>query len=474
MTQDRKMTIAVCMKEAAGEINPFDECALECALKIKRAKVVVVSMGRLSAERILEPYTRLGAEVILLSDDAFAGSDTLATGYILSKAIMKIHPDYVFCGKQSIDGDTAQTGPGLAAQLGYACITNVMELTEIDRIHVLCRTRLYPCETVKAPAVLTIERINVLRFPRINSLVNKVKIWNHEDLNDLESGRCGFNGSPTEVVKCQKQERGKRSCKFIQFDQLEQVIKYQTKRRNYDIAEYKGERLEQAWCIGNEVVPIIRRIARHIHKIPVGDEKEILKEICAKEPSYVFWDTSLWSRRTAPVIAAKLLTGLCADCTGLKVRKGILYMERPACSGDLIATIKCRTKPVMATVRTVDLHAKGSVILGCGMGTASYYDQFVSFAKENHLEMAASRALVDSGIAPYEDQVGLTGKSVCPNIYFACGISGAIQHTVGMEESSTVIAINTDKDARIFEYADYGIIGDAVNLLNILSVPAKI
>ena len=111
------MKILVCVKVIQGEINPFDESALECALSLSN-DVTVISMGPESSKPALHKLTRLGAKVILISDSIFAGSDTLATSYVLSKQIKKMDYDLILCGRQSIDGDTAQVGPMLSAKLG--------------------------------------------------------------------------------------------------------------------------------------------------------------------------------------------------------------------------------------------------------------------------------------------------------------------------------------------------------------------
>ena len=121
-------------------INPFDLVALEAALTLKDTyggTVAVISMGPPQAEQALREALSLGADkVILLSDRAFAGADTLATGYTLARAIQKLAKsgsvDLVLCGKQAVDGDTAQVGPGIATRLGYTQFTYVAEITDID------------------------------------------------------------------------------------------------------------------------------------------------------------------------------------------------------------------------------------------------------------------------------------------------------------------------------------------------------
>ena len=140
------MKVAVCVKVIKGEINPFDECALECALQIEDAEITVVSMGAASTKPSLDRISRLGiSRIILLSDSRLAGSDTLATSYALSCVIKKINPQLVICGRQSIDGDTAQVGPCLSELLGYGLITNIMEMQVSDKVY--CETRMGHDET---------------------------------------------------------------------------------------------------------------------------------------------------------------------------------------------------------------------------------------------------------------------------------------------------------------------------------------
>ena len=121
------MKILVCVKVVKGELNPFDESALECALQLSD-DVTVLSMGPKSCENVLKPLTRLGAKAILITDSLFAGSDTLATSYILSTAIRKMEYDLILCGRQSIDGDTAQVGPMLSQMLEIPLITNAFDV----------------------------------------------------------------------------------------------------------------------------------------------------------------------------------------------------------------------------------------------------------------------------------------------------------------------------------------------------------
>ncbi len=196
--------------------NPFDMVALEAALTLKDrfgGRVTAVSMGPPQAEEVLRAAVSLGAdEGILLSDRAFAGADTLATGYTLAGAIARIGErsavDLVLCGKQAIDGDTAQVGPGIATRLGYTQFTYVVKIQDIDmtarRITVKRKVE-GGFETIAGPlpAALTVELD--LAKPRraslpqlIHALRSPVTVWNGEILGG-DPARMGLKGSPTWV-----------------------------------------------------------------------------------------------------------------------------------------------------------------------------------------------------------------------------------------------------------------------------------
>lgn len=210
------MKILVCVKVIKGELNPFDESALECALQLSN-DVTVISMGPKSCTETLKPLTRLGANVVLISDSAFAGSDTLATSYILSTAIKQMEYDLILCGRQSVDGDTAQVGPMLSQKLSIPVITNAMEVSCKDNT-VFADTRAGE-ENAQLPALVTVERGYVLRFPSIFSKVGEVATIDNTKLN-CDISKCGLAGSPTRVLEAFENESGKRKCKFISKNEL--------------------------------------------------------------------------------------------------------------------------------------------------------------------------------------------------------------------------------------------------------------
>lgn len=199
-------------------LNPYDLVALEQAVRLKEVyegKVTAISMGPSQAESVLRQALSIGADhVVLLSDRAFAGADTLATSYTLTMAIERINSespvDLILCGKQAIDGDTAQTGPGIATRMKITQLTYVSEVQWVDpekREIQVVRKMDKNTEVIrgKLPAVLTVEL--ELAKPRraslpalINSLTASVDVWDAEDISAIKN-MVGIKGSPTWVRK---------------------------------------------------------------------------------------------------------------------------------------------------------------------------------------------------------------------------------------------------------------------------------
>ncbi|MBI4690033.1 MAG: 4Fe-4S binding protein [Nitrospirae bacterium] len=231
------------------------------------------------------------------------------------------------------------------------------------------------------------------------------------------------------------------------------------------------------------------------------------------KPQIVLAGATPIGRSFIPRVAARLRTGLTADCTALKVDKdtGNLLQIRPAFGGNIMATILCPNhRPQIATVRPRVMkkgeyspRRKGEIISveagtlicrtrvletlkdssGCkvnlqeadiiisggrGIGNSKGFNLLFELAETLDGTIGASRAAVDEGWIPYKHQVGQTGKTVCPKIYIACGISGAVQHLVGMQSSDIIIAINKNPEAPIFNVATYGIVGDLYEIIPLL------
>ena len=254
--------------------------------------------------------------------------------------------------------------------------------------------------------------------------------------------------------------------------------------------------------------------------------------INAYKPDIMLVGATAIGRDLGPRVSARVKTGLTADCTVLEIgnfpinavpgkedqqKHNQLLMTRPAFGGNTIATIACPdNRPQMATVRpgvmqkigpkagakaevinynpgftpnnkyveildvvksvtdTVDImDAKILVSGGRGVGSKENFKLLEDLAEVIGGTVSCSRAVVENEWLPVDRQVGQTGKTVRPNVYFAIGISGAIQHTAGMEESDIIIAINKDPDAPIFDVADYGIVGDLNKIVPLLTEQLK-
>jgi len=194
-------------------VNPFDMYAIEEALRIKErlgGKVTAISMGPLQAKEALQEAISLGVDdAILLSDRAFAGADTLATSYTLATAIKKIKNfDLILCGRQAIDGDTAQVGPGIAELLDIPHVTLVKKIEEI-RIRYARIQRMteegYEVIESPLPALFTVvKEINVPRLPSLRGQMRAktfvIKVWNMEMVG-VDKTKIGLDGSPTQVIR---------------------------------------------------------------------------------------------------------------------------------------------------------------------------------------------------------------------------------------------------------------------------------
>lgn len=265
----------------------------------------------------------------------------------------------------------------------------------------------------------------------------------------------------------------------------------------------------------DEAVVVAHPALEHYRSLPYA--RTFIKLVREQQPRVVLFGATVIGRDLAPRVASATQSGLTADCTDLQISdvtylrteyKDLLLQIRPAFGGNIIATIIAPDTPTqIATVREgvmelaavanphapvlsdveyvpdetddfvriIERHREESRINlkaapiivsgGYGLGTKENFRLIHELARVVGGEVAGTRAAVDAGFVPSERQVGQTGVTVRPKLYIAVGISGAIQHRAGMQESSKIIAINSDPDAPIFDVAHYGIVGDASEVI---------
>jgi electron transfer flavoprotein alpha subunit len=281
-----------------------------------------------------------------------------------------------------------------------------------------------------------------------------------------------------------------------------------------------------AVCFGQNIDKVEQLISYGADKVYLVESPELAansEDECTRQlielvkeykPEIVLAGATSFGRSFIPRVAAVLETGLTADCTGLEIdtEQRLLLQTRPTFGGNIMATILCPSKrPQMSTVRPrvfkkglPDANRQGQIIKldfkkegvtsrtkllsfvedvtekikldeadiivsgGRGLGKPENFKLIEELAHCLGAALGSSRPPVDEGWIPYSHQVGQTGKTVCPKLYIACGISGSVQHMAGMQTSDTIIAINTDPSAPIFEIATYGIVGDLFKVVPLM------
>lgn len=544
----------------AQVLNPADESALELGLELKEkhgGTVTVLTMGPKRAEGMLREALSRGAdEAVLMTSPRFAGADTLVTARCLAEAEKALGGfDLILCGRRAIDGETGQVGPMVAAMLDRPCVVNATEGEIADG----CLKAIQLTEAgslqwkAPLPAVMTLcEWSHALRLPTISGLRRaaqaNVRICEPEDLG-IDPADCGLKASPTRVTHISARPVGVRPCVKTSFAEVMKALEAKglalgapgqdeaapaasASPENENSAAItiavlcEGDGSAAAELLGKarQLTPSGRVLALSETAEPplsafasFGADEAVplgrLTDDCAQaeriadalrqlQPDAALFPATIRGRFLSAWVAARLHTGLTADCTALSLTDaGLLRQVRPAFGGNLTAEILCRTaRPQMASVRPgvfpvpllsdgrvcvlhpLELEARpermerlsftpaesgvslqnASVIVtgGKGIGSPKGFEKLEELAALLGGGVGATRSAVDAGWISYPHQIGQTGITVRPRLYLAFGVSGLVQHTVGMSSSSVVVAVNTERNAPIFACADYGIVAD--------------
>lgn len=561
-----------------AEINPHCRRAVTqgCALaKQWGGNCTVITLGPDSAEDCVREAIAWGADDgVLISDHAFAGSDTYATATALASALRLLGPfDLVLTGRNSVDADTGQVGPQLAELLDWPFLGSVRALEarpgETEG-HLLAAT----CELddggvsaeVELPAVLSCaERLckPAKVAPDRRAVVPPEKI-RRLAAADLGSGRFGAAGSLTAVGQVQTRT-SHRDPLIVHGDadtQVAEVVGELCRRgifaagetgaatgvadgwergeqrvavlcepgRNNASRELLGEAAALASRLGGRVVAVVadttgrQALARwgadELVRLPAGlleqDVAAVVSAWCDEvKPWSIFVSGTMWGREVASRLAIRSRIGLTGDAIGVDIDAGRLVCWKPAFGGRLVAAVTAATETQMATMRPgvlslraprpdraipetslsyearsrvhvtarsrdddVEQLARADMVVGVGAGVpVEEYPAIEPLIDVLGAELAATRKVTDKGWLPHARQLGLTGRAISPRLYIAIGISGKLNHMIGIRQAGVVVAINIDPKAPIFDDADIGIVADwrvAVPLLTkaVLAVSA--
>ena len=526
--------------------------------------LTVITLGPAVAENVLREAIAFGADAgVHITDAAFAGSDTWATAKALAGAIQRVGPfDLILMGRNSVDADTGQVPPQLAALLDLPFCTGVKDLAldgETLRLGLEHDDEWVETE-VTLPAILSCaERLCSpckIKDPGVWATVDSSKIT-RLTAADLGDGPWGQAASPTSVGHIRTIDIERQGMFFdgpldVQVDKAMAVL-YERNAFDFSAA---GQRAQPVPGVGGgadgpivavlvepsrsrstrELLGAAAGLARSIagHVVAVGPmpgddarlagwgadaivaihgsevEEDIARAVTdwcrASTPWAVLAPSTPWGREVVSRAAALLHAGVTGDAVGLIARDGRLIADKPAFGGALVAEISCSSAIQMATVRggvlplltpreaaparlssidavptsrvriiervredDSDEMASAAFVIGVGKGVSpAAYDELDTIKDELGATLCATRKVTDEGWMPRARQVGITGHSIAPHLYIAIGLSGNFNHTAGVRSAGTIIAINTDPDAEIFDWADIGFVGDWKTVLHAL------
>ena len=571
-----------------SEVNPFDVIALSAVVGLKHSmpvEAVAITMGPSHAREALVQCLATGVDrAIHLVDQAFAGSDTLATARALALAIRREEFDLVVCGLNSVDAETGQVGPEIAELLGLPLVTAVRGLQVSDSGAGITAERLtdegYEEVYCPLPALITVtEGIAPEVYPDRAAMeaASDEPIVEVSAAGLSSDGRIfGVDGSPTSVGEIYSVETNRGGIVLRDEpieDAVGRLVEYLEGRgvfsegatgestghlrgprrragpsgpiwvvaellagemravtlellgRASELSESLGTCVETVLLghdVGEHVAPLTAHGADRVHladdpRLALFDVEvhaaALAGAIKSNRPYAVLFPSTGNGRDLAARLAARLDLGLTGDCVGLEIdAEGRLVQLKPAFGGSIVAPILSRTTPQMATVRpgilqaavpdftvepeivalkfyalpaprvrvlerVVDASAQGAeleharvvVAIGKGIGGPQNLGVVRELADVLGASIGATRDVTELGWLPRQQQIGLSGKSVAPELYVAIGVRGPFNHTVGIRRAGTVVAVNNSARAPIFKASDFGIVGDFAEVVPALS-----
>ena len=551
------------------EMSAYCRRAVAQAVAIAReqhAAVTVFTLGPPAAEDSLREAIAWGQDRgveingVLITDPGFAGSDTLATALALAAALRLGDPfDLVLVGRNSVDADTGQVGPELAQLLDLPFVTGARHLALADGVLDIraeyddgwAQLRVGLPATVSTAERL-IDPCKVEPAGRASVSADRIRSVTAAELGP---GPWGAAASPTWVGKTRhigSTRLGRRDPDATVDEQIATAVAVLIERGaldpSHDSDLDRGEVLGVAPMEEPEIGVIVEPdrpqltrellgIARDLHASPVAitmedldvdelgawgadsvirlDGLQLANEedaaagiatwAAALDPWAILAPSTAWGREVAGRVAATLRCGLTGDAVELERNGDDLVAWKPAFGGQIVAAIRCTTRPQMATVRAgvlprktprvhappvtvlpvearsrveilartrdddLDVLAEANVVIGVGQGVdPSAYPSLEPLRLALGAELAATRKVTDLGWMPRARQIGITGRTIAPRLFVSIGANGKFNHMIGVRTARTILAINNDPHALVFAAADVGIIGDYQEVLPLL------
>ncbi|MEY2452451.1 MAG: hypothetical protein QOD92_2025 [Acidimicrobiaceae bacterium] len=523
------------------ELNPYCRRAVSKGVELAATTggtATVFTLGPLPAEDVLREAIAWGADDgVLITDAAFAGSDTLATARALAAALQREGPfDLILVGRNSVDADTGQVGPEVAELLDLPFVTGVKQLDLGEgQLRVICEEddgqseRIVHLPAIASTAERLTEPAKVDPEGRAAVPAGRIRVLTAADLGD---GPWGEDGSGTYVgeVRVLEIERAHVQLSGTIDEQVDEAVRLLVERGALTAAspsppptampprntggpvvaiavepgreQLSAELLGAATALAHEIDGHVVAVAADGAPVEEDVARAVAEWAAATPPWAILLPGTTWGREVGGRVAARLQAGLTGDAVALEVTRTAttgdarLLAWKPAFGGRLVAAIYTSSPIQMATVRagvlaapsaTVDVEhvtlavqprgrvqvlsttrdddieelATAQRVVGVGMGVKpDEYAQIEPLLGVLDAQLAATRKVTDKAWLPRARQVGITGHSIAPQLYIGIGVSGKFNHSVGIRAAGTVLAVNSDPDALIFDHADIGIVGD--------------